>query len=460
MRTVKFQICCALLIAGCWFLASSRQSEAVIGPELIQCADSGRVGADSAGCTSAQGCNLEGVTSSFSCTREGDSGGEFWACRDTTGSFKEMGFPCWNDVSKVYSALRDAIVFESTFTWDEDLDFLVISATNAIDSNPGGRYRPLAVPCTLGIGLGNRCDDSTPPPTTCGIPEGQDSPFWDGTPSSDARGMIYMGPFKQYFTGDALEHIRVAKIFGQELAHSWLTHPFVSIRPSTVSIFDRSTGTDLDEDILLGSECSHWSFYYDSENSPMLGMDWMPGMDIGGSPTGDYYADYKPGVFSTDADSNGYIFQFNALERYLMGFVDETVTYTSNYLETAGGNTCTVNPANKDDCSNATNQCPDADANSAHLNRDSLCIEGPTEHTFSLSDVIAAEGPRLSDPRYQDERDPYQVVFILIYEGELPGLGDLGKFGELSENAILTWEELNGTSCSASPLGGCLERVY
>lgn len=119
-----------------------------------------------------------------------------------------------------------------------------------------------------------------------GLGETQAARIFDDTPDSVLDGYIWMGSVERLLdAGEA--YFREA--FIHEIAHRWGSYAAVA-------------HPDLATDALRGRQSSHWSFFVDTNGSPMEGNRWV--RDAGGMTT----------EFSTPPQ-----FLFSPLDLYLMG---------------------------------------------------------------------------------------------------------------------------------------------
>ncbi len=120
-------------------------------------------------------------------------------------------------------------------------------------------------------------------------------------------GIIFMNNFRGYLGAYApLGRLT----FNQELGHRWGAHV----------AFQSRAGESMD---LLGRDCSHWSFFMDTNNSAMEGNRWV---------------DNGNGTFETT--TSFYDFGYSQLDRYLMGFAPAEASRPWFFVSAAGGWNC------------------------------------------------------------------------------------------------------------------------
>ncbi len=116
------------------------------------------------------------------------------------------------------------------------------------------------------------------------------------------EGVVFMGSFRQYLDDPATARF----IFNQELAHRW-------------GAFVWREGPDGDDDILLGRDCAHWSFFVDSGGSALEGNRWR---------------ELEPGRFVAEPVTD---FGYQPLDQYLMGLRRAADVPPIRVLNPAGG---------------------------------------------------------------------------------------------------------------------------
>jgi MYXO-CTERM domain-containing protein len=187
-------------------------------------------------------------------------------------------------------------------------------------------------------------------------------------------------------------------VFGQEFMHRWGS--FVNI-----------DNTGLDPDALLGRDTAHWSYFLNTPNSPMEGNAWLDNGD---------------GTWTTD---NTAASTYSDLDLYLMGLVppadvgeqtllrvsdtdasaaDVNAATTPEYLDRYGGGSDITLPA--------------------------------TPLTFSLDDIISAEGPRV--PSSDDSPKSFRMAFVvLVLSDDTFGDAEIAEVDSIRQSFEADWEE-------------------
>lgn len=91
-----------------------------------------------------------------------------------------------------------------------------------------------------------------------GLGVGRAAERFDDTPDSQLDGVIWMGPFAEL---EAAGPAYFDEAFVHELAHRWLA--YAELEQDL-----------LPPDVLRGRQSSHWSFFFDTDRSPMEGNRW------------------------------------------------------------------------------------------------------------------------------------------------------------------------------------------
>lgn len=184
-------------------------------------------------------------------------------------------------------------------------------------------------------------------------------------------GIIFMNSYRSY-NGVYAPLGRLT--FNQELGHRWGAHV----------AFQGRAGDSME---LLGRDCSHWSFFTDTQNSAMEGNAW---------------SDNGNGTFSTT--TSFYSFGYSHLDRYLMGFIPAEAVPPFFYVSGAGGW----------DCAQTYRQ---GELNPRHYppifggaGQDQVTVSG-SRVNVTVDDVIAAEGRR--NPDADSARHTWTMAFIL-----------------------------------------------
>lgn len=161
-------------------------------------------------------------------------------------------------------------------------------------------------------------------------------------------------------------------VFGQEFMHRWGS--FVNVQQD-----------GLDPDVLLGRDLAHWSYWFDTTNSPMEGNDWVDNGD--GTWTVDYTAT------STYSD----------LDLYLMGLVGpETVPQQTVLL---------VDEAEQARVNRVPASTPEGFAATYNGSGGPVTVTA-TPVTFGLDAIIAAEGERV--PSVADSPKSFRMATVVV----------------------------------------------
>jgi hypothetical protein len=184
-------------------------------------------------------------------------------------------------------------------------------------------------------------------------------------------GIIFMNNFRGYL-GVYAPLGRLT--FNQELGHRWGAHV----------AFQSRAGESME---LLGRDCSHWSFFMDTNNSAMEGNRWV---------------DNGNGTFETT--TSFYDFGYSQLDRYLMGFAPAEAIRPFYFVSGAGAWNC-------------AQQYRNGELNPGHYppifggaGQDQVRVSGQRTDV-TLDDVIAVEGDR--EPEYGAARNRWTMSYIL-----------------------------------------------
>ncbi|MFZ5475332.1 MAG: MYXO-CTERM sorting domain-containing protein [Myxococcota bacterium] len=215
--------------------------------------------------------------------------------------------------------------------------------------------------------------------------------LWDTTEDSQVEGMIFMNYYGIWTANEPQSRY----VFGQEFMHRW---------GSFVNVDHQS----LDEDELLGRDVAHWSFWLDTPNSPMEGNDWVDNGD---------------GTFTTDKNSGS---TFSDLDLYLMGLVGPEEVGEQVVLQVTGSTPY------------AAEDTPIYLADTERTTPN-VTVEA-TPVTFTLDDVIAAEGER--SPSVDDSPKSFRMgMIILVQEDDVLDDAVLAEIEALRVSWEDGWEE-------------------
>ena len=184
-------------------------------------------------------------------------------------------------------------------------------------------------------------------------------------------GIIFMNNYRGYLGAYApLGRLT----FNQELGHRWGSHV----------AFESRGGESME---MLGRDCSHWSFFMDSNNSAMEGNRWLDNGD------GTY-----------DTNTSFYDFGYSQLDRYLMGFAPAEAVRPWFFVSGGGGWNCAQTYRN-------------GELNPAHYppifggaGQDQVRVSG-NRVDVSMDDVVAVEGAR--EPEYGAARTRWSMAYLL-----------------------------------------------
>ncbi len=197
-----------------------------------------------------------------------------------------------------------------------------------------------------------------------GLGFGQAAELFDDTPESQLDGVIWMGPFAEL---EAAGPAYFDEAFVHELAHRWLAYAELE-------------QDFLPKDVLRGRQSSHWSFFFDTDRSPMEGNRW----EIDGDRRTARATPEPP--------------RFSALDLYFMGVAGSAEVQPSALITHFGG----VLPSWLD--------VRAATAPAHRLGYD-VSLNAYAEVQVSINGIIAASGRRSAAPAARAEW-PVGVVFL------------------------------------------------
>lgn len=341
----------------------------------------------------------------FACQYVTDSA--FVECADANDLFFNTNFAIWDEFYPVYEALERAY-FE--VHPQDSAQYVIVLGTEAVAPNKG-RYRPLAQDIQ-GLGIGNTCPyfERTSEQIAQSLPPEAELKNFDGTPNSNVRGMVLLNVWDQYFRDGQVNRTLVDYIMGQEFGHQWLAH----------SYFANAQG--IRSNRMLGNECSHWSFYLHTGNSPMEGLPWVDNGD------GTFTAETKP-FFQNRA----YDFEYSDLELYLMGFLPGERVAPFFLIEVPENARCTLGQE-------PNQPCPAPSNRAAGPAFERITVPG-RKVEITLRDVVAADGPRV--PGFGEAPTAFNVSFILLKApGETLSGQQRARINALVEQAVSSWDRV------------------
>jgi hypothetical protein len=186
-------------------------------------------------------------------------------------------------------------------------------------------------------------------------------------------------------------------ILAHEAGHRWVA--FVPLDSAGVTT-----------NALLGAGLSHWNFYFDNQASMLGGNEWQDNGD--GSWT------------SVEATQ-----RYGQLELYLMGFVGAGAVGDLPVLY------------------DAVNCSPPGTYSINHHSLDGITCE-VREHTFSVADVITANGPRLPDVGTSPKHHRFAFVLV-VPNGSPASQADLDKLDLLRSEWPAYFSQITGGAATA-----------
>jgi hypothetical protein len=302
-------------------------------------------------------------------------GPQFVLAVDDDGSIHDTD---WTNPDATTSALQ---AFSDMYyaAAPDNVQFIVTFTSWGI-STLGAFYFPMAND-TTGIGYQHEMHDE----------------IFDWTPGSPLEGYLMMNGVDA-FGGGAY----ATAVFDQELAHRWAA--FVR--------YDPGDGTA--SDALLGRDLQHWSYFFNTDNSPMEGNRWTPGSD---------------GMSFISADSLATTPRYSQLDLYLMGLVAPTDVMPSFLILTAtpsvpdgwGGSVTRASP-------------PEYDRQ--------VDIAG-TRSDITIDQVIKTEGPRM--PAFPAAPTELHIGFLYVVKaGQQWRLPPLMRMEARVEAAVAGFEAATG----------------
>jgi hypothetical protein len=297
----------------------------------------------------------------------GSAGRRFVTYVDTHGDFRAVS---WLDVTAGDTAVWDVLL--RLFS-DEGIDPDIAVLYTTFEMPGSLYYTPLANDVA---GIGDEIYDHTEGRKLQGYVFMNDVPFWIDEPE------------------------QMAMLFNQEIGHR----------------FGVLVQADLGEgptDELLGRGLAHWSYFVNTNASPMEGNKWI---------------DNDDGSFTTDTPPNAVV--YHSLDLYLMGLLppDQVEdTFVIRNPEPAG-----------------------VDCFGFQLGRASVpqfCEPKKTlrgeRKNFGVDDIIAVEGPRV--PAWPDAQDRFEVAFVLVATpGDAGDVRLLRALDDLLDRAVASYHEGTG----------------
>ena len=194
-------------------------------------------------------------------------------------------------------------------------------------------------------------------------------------------------------------------VFGQEFMHRWGS--FVNIDAPGPD------GEPLDENALLGRDIAHWSYWFNTPNSPMEGNAWLDNTD---------------GTFTVDLDATS---TYSDLDMYLMGFIGPEVVGPQSLL--------IVGDAEQADVGKEAASAPEAFSDLYDGSGRATTVTG-TALEFTLDDIIAAEGAR--SPTSEESQKTFRMAFLVVLlADDEPDAALLDDVDSVRLNFEADWEE-------------------
>ena len=217
---------------------------------------------------------------------------------------------------------------------------------------------------------------------------------FDGDSENQLDGTIFMNWYGLWYDDPVLGRY----VFGQEFMHRW--GAFVNISADGVA-----------EDELLGRDSAHWSYLFDTPNSPMEGNDWLDNGD---------------GTWTTQSRADS---TYSDLDLYLMGFVGPDEVGQQTLLQEDGA----LAELGLDAAST-----PQYMANQ-YTGTVSDTTIAATPFTFTVDDIIAAEGERI--PSVDDSPKSFRMAFlVLVLSEDVADEDVLGQIDEVRTTFEADWE--------------------
>ncbi|HNH46296.1 MAG TPA: hypothetical protein PKY30_04635 [Myxococcota bacterium] len=217
---------------------------------------------------------------------------------------------------------------------------------------------------------------------------------FDQDSSNKMQGFIFMN-YEGLWTGNP-ESGRY--VFGQEFMHRW-------------GSFVNADVDGLPDDFLLGRDTAHWSYWFNTTNSPMEGNTWV---------------DNEDGTWTTDRRAGS---TYSDLDLYLMGLLDAESVGTQTFLSVSEEEQARVGlePASSPEYFNCTmGACADVTVTATPVN-------------FGLDAIVSAEGARV--PSAADSPKSFRMaIIVLALQGDYVD-GSLERVDGLRQTWERDWEE-------------------
>ena len=199
---------------------------------------------------------------------------------------------------------------------------------------------------------------------------------------------LNLGPINDYPPDPNTQFLgtnSTVEVIGQEFGHRWMAFDDI---PGAVC--DPTTNPQTFANSILGRDCAHWSFFFNSHGSVMEGNDIV---------------DNGNGTFTTQADATS---RYSALDQYLMGLLG------ASSVDSAfpNNNFVVFNPTG-------------TGFQNGHAPQAQVTFGG-TRHNTSVNDIIAANGLRTPTPD-SSQKSFRQAWVLLVQRNTTPSTADLAK---------------------------------
>ncbi len=218
---------------------------------------------------------------------------------------------------------------------------------------------------------------------------------FDTQPDNQLDGFIFMNYYGGWYENRASGRY----VFGQEFMHRW-------------GSFVEMDHAELASDALLGRDAAHWSYWFDTPNSPMEGNSWR---DLG---TGEFEVAYQK--TST----------YSPLDLYLMGFVPPEEVPPMTFLS--------VSAEEQDRVGREPASTPEYLTEvTSEAGRGIQVAATPV--TVTVDDIIAHEGAR--DPAADQSPRTFKMAFlVLVLADDVVDDTVLAEIDSVRQNFEADWE--------------------
>lgn len=193
-------------------------------------------------------------------------------------------------------------------------------------------------------------------------------------------------------------------VFGQEFMHRW---------GAFVNVDAEGPEGLVDDESLLGRDIAHWSYWFDTTNSPMEGNTWVDNGD------GTYTVDYLAQATYSD------------LDLYLMGFIgpDEVEAQSVLLVDSDEQSRVGREPASAPE---AFNEAYEEGAGEA------VTVTG-TKVDFTVDNIVSAEGERV--PAAADSPRSFRMAFlVIVLADDAPDTAELDAVNLVRTTFEADWE--------------------